>query len=116
MHDAYLQATTATFAAIVACQIGTAVAARTERASLRAIGVFSNRLLLAGIAGEVAFAAALSYVPLLQGAFGTAALPAWVLVLLLPCPVIVWGVDELYRYRLRVRAGRGAIARDPTSP
>ena len=38
LHDAYLQATTMTFAGIVACQVGTAVAARTERASLRSIG------------------------------------------------------------------------------
>ena len=33
LHDDYLQATTMTFAGIVACQIGTAFAARTERAS-----------------------------------------------------------------------------------
>jgi magnesium-transporting ATPase (P-type) len=35
LHGAYLQATTATFAAIVACQIGTAFAARTQHSSLR---------------------------------------------------------------------------------
>ena len=35
LHDAYLQATTMTFLGIVACQVGTAFAARTERASLR---------------------------------------------------------------------------------
>ena len=35
-----------TFAGIVACQIGTALAARTERASLRSVGFFSNPLLL----------------------------------------------------------------------
>ena len=40
LHDAYLQATTMTFAGIVACQVGTAFAARTERASLRSVGVF----------------------------------------------------------------------------
>ena len=32
LHDAWLQATTMTFAGIVACQVGTAFAARTERA------------------------------------------------------------------------------------
>ena len=42
LHDAYLLATTMTFAGIVACQVGTAVAARTERSSLRSIGLFSN--------------------------------------------------------------------------
>jgi magnesium-transporting ATPase (P-type) len=35
LHHAYLQATTASFAAIVFCQIGTAFASRTERVSLR---------------------------------------------------------------------------------
>ena len=34
LHDAYVQATTMTFLGIVACQVGTAFAARTERASL----------------------------------------------------------------------------------
>ena len=42
LHDAYLQATTMTFAGIVACQIGTAFAARTERASLRSVGLFTQ--------------------------------------------------------------------------
>ena len=45
-------ATTMTFAGIVACQIGTAFAARTERASLRSVGLFTNRLLLWGIASR----------------------------------------------------------------
>jgi magnesium-transporting ATPase (P-type) len=104
LHDAYRQATTITFAAIVACQIGTAFAARTERASLRTIGLVTNPLLLLGIAFELAFAAALIYVAPLQAAFGTAAPPAWAMALLLPCPVVVWGVDEVYRWRLRRRA------------
>ena len=42
LHDAYLLATTMTFAGITACQVGTAFAARTTHASLRAIGVFSQ--------------------------------------------------------------------------
>ena len=76
LHDAYLEATTMTFAGIVACQVGTAFAARTERASLRSVGVFSNRMLLWGIASELVFLAALVYVPTLQDVFGTAALGA----------------------------------------
>lgn len=105
LHHAYLQATTASFAAIVACQVGTAFAARTEHASLRRIGVGSNRLLLAGIGFELAFTAAVIYLPPLQAVFGTAPLPGWALLLLLPMPVIVWGVDELYRWARR-RTGR----------
>ena len=56
---AYLVATTMSFAGITACQVGTAFAARTSRASPREIGVFSNPTLLGGIAFELVFAAAL---------------------------------------------------------
>jgi calcium-translocating P-type ATPase len=108
LHDAYLQATTMTFAGIVACQVGTAVAARTERASLRSIGFFSNRLLLWGIAFELAFAAALIWIPALQPMFHTAALGPLEVALLLPFPFVVWGADELRR-ALRRRSFDGVV-------
>jgi calcium-translocating P-type ATPase len=101
LHHGYQQATAMTFLSMVACQVGTAFAARTERASLRSIGVFSNRLLLWGIASELALAAMLIYVPVFQGLFGTAALPLKDLVLVAPFPFIVWGADELRRWRVR---------------
>jgi calcium-translocating P-type ATPase len=101
LHDAYLQATTMTFAGIVACQVGTAFAARTELASLRSIGFLSNRLLLWGIAFELVFTAAVIYVPALQPLFHTAPLGAAELAVLLPFPVVVWGADELRRYLRR---------------
>jgi magnesium-transporting ATPase (P-type) len=105
LHDEYLRATTMTFAGIVACQIGTALAARTERASLRQVGFFTNRLLLWGILSEILFAAALIYLPPLQGLFGTAPLGAAELAILAVFPVVVWGADELRRWRLRVKSG-----------
>jgi magnesium-transporting ATPase (P-type) len=101
LHHAYQQATTMTFLSMVACQVGTAFAARTERASLRSIGVLSNRLLLWGIAFELALAAVLIYVPVFQGLLGTAALPAKDLLLVAPFPFIVWGADELRRWLVR---------------
>ena len=103
LHGAYLAATTMTFAGIVACQIGTAVAARTERVSLRTVGFFSNRLLLWGILSEIVFAAALIYVPPLQSVFGTAALGAREIGILAVFPLIVWGSDELRRRWVRGR-------------
>ncbi len=105
LHAAYLEATTMTFAGIVACQIGTAMAARTERASLREVGFFTNPMLLWGIASELVFAAAIIYVPPLQRLFGTAGLRAQDLALLATFPVIVWGADELRRARRRRRGG-----------
>jgi calcium-translocating P-type ATPase len=103
LHHAYQQAITMTFAAIVACQVGTAFASRTERAPLRTIGLFTNRLLLLGIAFELAFAAAVIYLPPLQSVLGTASPPTWALLLLVPCPLLVWGADELYRLEMRRR-------------
>ena len=106
LHDAYLEATTITFLAIVVCQIGTALAARTERASLRSIGLFTNPLLLWGFAFELAFAAAVIYAPPLQAAFSTAALGPVELLVLLPFPFVIWSADELRRMRLRRRSRR----------
>jgi calcium-translocating P-type ATPase len=103
MHHAYLQATTVLWVGIVACQIGTAFASRTERVSLRAVGVFSNQWLLWGIASELAFAAAVVYVPACQSIFATAALTPTQLLIVVPFPIVVWGVDELRRARLRHR-------------
>jgi calcium-translocating P-type ATPase len=101
LSHAYREATTATFAGIVACQIGTAFASRTESASLREVGLLTNPLLLWGIAFEVAFAAALIYLPLLQQLFGTAALAPGTLAVIAPFPFAVWGLDELRRLRRR---------------
>jgi magnesium-transporting ATPase (P-type) len=108
LHHAYLQATTMTFLGMVAGQIGTAFAARTERASLRSIGVFSNRLLLWGIAFELVLAAVLIYAPPFQRLLGTAALEPHMLLFVVPFPFIVWGADELRRWVLRRRDADGA--------
>jgi magnesium-transporting ATPase (P-type) len=100
LHTAYLEAVTMTFLGIVACQVGTALAARTEHASLRETGFFTNRLLLWGIAFELAFACVIVATPIASG-LGMA-LPPWHALLLLPTfPVIVWGADELWRAHRR---------------
>jgi calcium-translocating P-type ATPase len=103
LHHAYLEATTMTFAGMIAGQIGTAFAVRTRRASLRSIGVFSNRYLLGGIAGELALAALFVYVRPLQSLLGTTGLSMRDLAFLAPYPFIVWGADELRRWLLRRR-------------
>ena len=112
LHEAYLMATTMSFAGITACQVGTAFAARTSHASLREIGVFSNPLLLWGIAFELVFAGAVIYAPPLQDLFHTAALGITELAILATFPVIVWGSDELRRgwnRRARLDAGPGTV-------
>jgi magnesium-transporting ATPase (P-type) len=103
LHHAWMQATTMTFVGIVACQVGTAMAARTDRAPLREVGVLTNPLLLYGIAFELAFTAALLYIPTLSRLFGMAPPPAEAMLLALVFPIVVWGFDELRRRRLRSR-------------
>ena len=101
LHHVYQQATTMTFLGIVACQIGTAFAARTDRASLREVGVTSNPLLLWGIAFEVVFAAAVTTLPGLRTVFGTSPPPLSAVPLLAAFPIIVWGADEIRRWFIR---------------
>jgi calcium-translocating P-type ATPase len=101
LHHTYLQATTMTFLGMITGQIGTAFAVRTRRASLRSIGVLSNRYLIGAIIAELALAAVFIYTPPMQSLLGTAALPVHDLVFLLPYPFIVWGADELRRWLIR---------------
>ena len=114
LHEVYLQATTMTFLGIVACQVGTAFAARTERSSIFEVGPFTNRLLLWGIAFELAFSAALVGLPGLSSMLGMVAPPVQALAVLPLFPLLVWGVDEIVR-ALRRRtspdAGRSSSAR-----
>jgi magnesium-transporting ATPase (P-type) len=103
LHHAYKQATTVAWLGIVACQIGTAFAVRTDHASLRSVGILSNRFLLGGIAFSLVFAALLVYVPAMHSIFGTAALRPAQLAIVAPFPFIVWGADELRRLIIRHR-------------
>jgi calcium-translocating P-type ATPase len=104
LHHVYVTATTMTLFGMIAGQIGTAFAARTEHASLRSVGVFSNPLLLWGIGFELLLAAILIYVPLFQSLLATAPLSPTELLFALPFPFIVWGADELRRYLIRRQA------------
>ena len=108
LHETYLQATTMTFAGIVTCQIGTAIAARTEHASLRQVGFFTNPLLLWAIASEIVFLAAIVLLPPLQALFGTRPLGWPETAMLCVFPVIVWSADELRRARIRRRSAAPA--------
>ena len=76
---------------------------RTEHASLRSVGVFTNRPLLGAIGIALAFAAAVIYLPPLHALFGTEALSPSQVAMVAPFPFIVWGADEIRRW-LRRRA------------
>jgi len=99
LHEAYRQATTVSWLGIVACQAGTAFAVRTEHASLRSVGVLTNKPLLGAIG--FAFAAVIIYLPALHGLFGTEALSLGQSATVAPFPFIGWGADEIRRRRRR---------------
>lgn len=68
----YQKATTMTLAGIIAAQIANVFACRTERVSIFKIGLFSNRMVLLGILGEIILINVLIYVNPFQKAFGLA--------------------------------------------
>jgi ABC-type Co2+ transport system permease subunit len=75
--------------------------------------VFSNRLLLGGIAFELAFAFTLIYAAPFHHLFGTASLSPNQLLTVAPYPFIVWGADELRRAAQRYRSlRRSTVTRD----
>ena len=78
---------------------------RTNRESVRTIGLLSNRMLLAGIAIEIGMVALLAYTPGLDDIFHTSGLSGWEWLFLAAWPPIVLGAEEL---RKAVVLRRGA--------
>jgi magnesium-transporting ATPase (P-type) len=103
----YVQATTMTQTGIVMAQVGASLAMRTNRRSVFSIGLFSNRLLLAGIAFELALAASLIYVPGLNDAFHQSPIGAWHWLFLLIWPPLVLGAEEARKAVFRRYVWRG---------
>lgn len=105
----YLAATTMTLATVVSTQIGNAFAQRTTRRSVFKVGLLSNRLLLVGIALEVALIIAGVHAPFLQRVFGTAPLlpNEWLFVAAM-WPVLLIA-DELRKAVVRARTEPPAV-------
>jgi magnesium-transporting ATPase (P-type) len=90
----YHQATTATLAAIVACQIGNVFACRSEHVSSLQLGWFSNPWIWVGIVLEILFVLLLVYVFPLNQIFMLAPLAGWQWALLLLCPIVLLAAEE----------------------
>jgi potassium/sodium efflux P-type ATPase len=97
----YMQATTMTFAGIVAMQIGTAIACRTNRASVFSVGFFKNKWLMWGILFEVVLTFLIIYLPPLQKVFQTTGLQGRELILLAFFPPVIFFSDELRKFLAR---------------
>ncbi len=74
----YKEATTVTFAGIVAAQVANVFACRSERVSAFRLGWFSNPLILVGVAVELSLLFVMTYSPIGHLIMGTASLPAWI--------------------------------------
>jgi magnesium-transporting ATPase (P-type) len=90
----YYQATTMTQTGIVMGQVGAGFAMRTNRRSVFSVGLFTNRLLLAGIAFELTLATLLIYVPGLNTLFHQAPIGPWHWLFLLVWPPVVLFAEE----------------------
>jgi magnesium-transporting ATPase (P-type) len=110
----YRMATSMTLAGVVATQVGAVFGCRTERESIFRIGFFTNRLVLVGIAFELALLGLLIYVPFLHGVFNTAPLGLREWVFVFAWTPVIFLADELRKAILRWREKR-KFERSPIS-
>jgi Ca2+-transporting ATPase len=96
-------ASAAALAAVVTTQVGNLFAHRTQRRSIRTVGLGGNRLLWVGIASELVVVAAIVYLPPLQAVIGTAPFPAWMWLPLLAAAPTLLVIDEVRKALLRRR-------------
>ena len=97
----YLQATTACLAGIIATQVANVFACRSSSVSVFSLGLFSNRLVLAGIATEVVLAAFVIYTPLGNSLFASAPIGVNVWLMLIPFALLLFGADESRKFFAR---------------
>jgi magnesium-transporting ATPase (P-type) len=102
-----IKASTMTFLGIVATQVGTVVACRTNRESVFTIGLFSNPWILWGLAFELVVTVVLLYVPPVARFFGMAPLGVKEWLFVAPFPFIILASEELRKYFVRRFGGAG---------
>jgi magnesium-transporting ATPase (P-type) len=100
----YLQATTACLSAIIVMQVVNVFMCRSDRQSIFAQGFFSNRLILAGVAAEVALILLIVYTPMGNTIFGTAPIPLSTWLFILPFAVVMLVLEELRKWFVRGRS------------
>ena len=91
----YIMATTVFFLGVVAAQIGSAIACRTEVDPIHFMGFFSNRFLWGGMVGMILIALALIFIPFLAEPFHMAPPPHQFWLMFVIFPPIVFGIDWL---------------------
>ncbi len=90
----YMQATTACLTAIIITQIANVFACRSFRESVFGIGFFSNKLIFAGIAFEIALQFFIVYHPWGNAIFATSPIAAQMWLVLIPFAVLLFAAEE----------------------
>ena len=89
---------TMVFSTLALAQMGNALAIRSDRLTLKQLGIFSNPALIGAVVLTFALQMAVIYVPFLQNIFGTTALTFGQLLLSLGLSTIVFIVVELVKW------------------
>jgi sodium/potassium-transporting ATPase subunit alpha len=97
----YLQATTACLAGIIVTQIANVFACRSFTESVFSLGVFSNRLILFGIASEILISVFIVYHPWGQMIFSTGSLAPQVWLMLVPFALGLLLAEEMRKLVVR---------------
>jgi sodium/potassium-transporting ATPase subunit alpha len=106
----YLQATTACLAGIIVSQMGNVFACRSYTESVFKLGLFSNPLILWGIASEILLAVFIVYHPWGHHIFGTAPLSLHIWLTLLPFAVGLLLAEEIRKMvGAKISAQRSAV-------
>ena len=96
------------FSAIVLMQMANAFACRSDPASLRSVGVFSNRLVVSAVAMELITLAILLYLPGLSHALGNGPIGSHEWPAVAATPFIFLGVEESRKLWVRRRRARAS--------
>jgi Ca2+-transporting ATPase len=105
----YQMATTMTLAGVVTTQVGAVMGCRTDHASIFRIGIFTNRLVLWGIAVELLLLGILIYTPFLQPIFNTAPIGPREWIYLFAWTPVIFLLDELRKVILRLHEVRRSL-------
>jgi len=97
----YMQAITAFFAAVIICQVANVFTSRTRRQSVLTKGFFGNKMILLGIASELAILGLIIFNPLVNTVFNTAPISLKYILLAVPFAIALLLIDELMKLGVR---------------
>ncbi|GAB4539257.1 MAG: cation-transporting P-type ATPase [Thermodesulfovibrionia bacterium] len=103
----YMQATTACLTAIIVTQIANVFACRSFKESVFDIGLFSNKLIFAGISFELLLQFFIVYHPIGNRIFSTSPISINIWLILIPFAILLFIAEELRKYIARLVMGDG---------